>query len=131
MRNAKENADLTAYQAHMDFHFSQQDGIGVLSLSGSLIGETDGLPVLEAFGDQLSQGITRYVIDMTHLNHINSTGLGMLITLLTRARKAGGEVVLANPSGFIQNLLVITKLHTIFSTFPDADAALAQLNAGA
>ncbi|MCB0494437.1 MAG: STAS domain-containing protein, partial [Cyclobacteriaceae bacterium] len=56
--------------------------------------------------------------------HINSSGLGVLITLLTKARKVGGEVVLANPSAYIKNLLLITKLNTIFKIHPNQEKAL-------
>lgn len=108
----------------MEFAFEPVGQIGVYSLSGNLIGETDGMPLTESFSEQLDQHIKQFVIDLQDLQHINSTGLGALITLLTKARKVGGEVVLANPSDFIQNLLVMTKLNTIFTIYDSRQEAI-------
>jgi anti-anti-sigma regulatory factor len=52
----------------------------------------------------------------------------VLITLLTKARKVSGEVLLTNPSEFINNILIITKLNSVFNIFPDTDSALASFN---
>jgi anti-sigma B factor antagonist len=108
----------------MEFSFSNQNSVGVFQLKGNLIGETDGVPITESFSEQLGKGITQFVIDLSELQHINSTGLGVLITLLTKARKVGGEVNLANPSDYIKNLLLITKLNTIFKIHSTVDDAL-------
>ncbi|MEM7658867.1 MAG: STAS domain-containing protein [Bacteroidota bacterium] len=109
----------------MELSFDKQDNIGILGLSGNLIGEKDGLPISENFSGYLENGTSQFVIDLSDLQLINSTGLGVLITLLTKARKAGGEVVLANPTDYIQNLLLITKLNTIFQIFPSTEEAVA------
>ncbi len=108
----------------MEFSFSTAENkIGIYKLQGNLIGETDGLSITESLNEKLEEGYKQYVIDLEKLQHINSSGLGVLITLLTKARKIGGEVILANPSAYIQNLLLITKLNTIFQvheTTPEA-----------
>ncbi len=45
---------------------------------------------------------------------MNSSGIGVLITILTKFRNKGGEVVLVSPSEQIKKLLIITKLNAIF-----------------
>lgn len=109
----------------MEFSFSATDNkIGVYNLTGNLIGETDGLSITESLNEKLEEGFKQYVIDLENLQHINSSGLGVLITLLTKARKIGGEVILANPSAYIQNLLLITKLNTIFQVHSTTEEAI-------
>jgi len=109
----------------MDFTFSNTDNqIGVYHLEGNLIGETDGISITESLNEKLEEGFKQFVIDLNDLQHINSSGLGVLITLLTKARKIGGEVVLANPSSYIENLLLITKLNTIFQIHSSVDDAI-------
>ncbi len=109
----------------MEFTFSTSDKhIGVYHLKGNLIGETDGLSITESLNERIQEGFKQFVIDLNELQHINSSGLGVLITLLTKARKVGGEVVLANPSAYIQNLLLITKLNTIFQIHTSTDEAV-------
>ncbi|MCI4667406.1 MAG: STAS domain-containing protein [Bacteroidia bacterium] len=112
----------------MNFTYKEEaPQTGTYNLNGNLIGEKDGLPITESFAEKLEEGVRYFVINLEKLQHINSAGLGVLITLLTKARKNDGEVVLANPSSYIQNLLVITKLNSIFKIFDDTETALGTL----
>ena len=114
----------------MNFQYKNASSqVGIYNLNGNLIGEKDGIPITESFAEKLDEGVRYFVIDLKKLQHINSAGLGVLITLLTKARKNDGEVVLANPSSYIQNLLVITKLNSIFKIFDDTESALGALEA--
>ena len=110
----------------MKFTYSsdKESNVGIYRLEGNLIGETDGIPITESLSEQLEEGTQQFVIDLSELQHINSSGLGVLITLLTKARKVGGEVILANPSEYIQNLLLITKLNTIFKIYQSEAEAM-------
>ncbi len=58
-------------------------------------------------------------------NFINSTGLSFLISILTRARSAGGDVILYGISESTHQLLALTKLNKTFSTFNALEEALA------
>jgi anti-sigma B factor antagonist len=113
----------------MDFKFQPQQNVGIFTLAGNLIGEHDGMPLTDAFNEQMELGVRNFVVDLTELKHINSSGLGVLITLLTKARKKGGELFLVNPSPYIRNLMLITKLNSIFQTFESIDAAIAKVGA--
>jgi anti-sigma B factor antagonist len=109
----------------MKFEFESHGSIaGIFRLHGSLIGETDGMPLTEAFNEQLENGCLTFVMDLSDLKHINSSGLGVFITLLTKARKKDGEVLLVNPSEGIRKLLMMTKLNAIFSIHETVEAAL-------
>ncbi|MEM6260935.1 MAG: STAS domain-containing protein [Bacteroidota bacterium] len=108
----------------MKYSYELKHNIGVYNLAGNLIGEDDGVHITDSFAQEIGNGTSNFVIDLTQLQHINSSGLGVLITLLTKARKAGGEVVLAGPSDFIKNLLVMTKLNTIFTIYASAEEAM-------
>ncbi len=117
----------------MEFSFSTAETaanmqVGIFHLKGNLIGENDGMDINESFSEQLESGIKHFVIDLSDLQHINSSGLGVFITLLTKARKTGGDVTLAHPSDYIKNLLVITKLNTIFDIHGSLDEAVSTLS---
>ena len=96
----------------------------ILRLSGDLIGEDNGLGVLEAVGAAISAGIQTCIIDISGLRYINSSGIGVLITVLTKFRNKGGEVYLMKPSESVQKLLVITKLNAIFQVIQKEDEVL-------
>jgi anti-sigma B factor antagonist len=65
------------------------------------------------------------VIDISQLRYINSSGIGVLITLLTKFRNKGGEVYLMNPSESVRKLLAITKLNAIFQVIRKEEEAIA------
>ena len=91
-----------------------KDDLLIIRLSGDLIGEDTGVALLEVASNAIQQKITHCLIDISGLRYINSTGIGVLITILTRFRNKGGEVYLMKPSENVQKLLVITKLNAIF-----------------
>jgi anti-sigma B factor antagonist len=54
---------------------------------------------------------------------MNSTGLNVLLMILTKARKSGGEAVLCNLSANISSLLSVTKLNSVFTVYNSLDEA--------
>jgi len=112
----------------MNFKFDQVDDLMVIQFEGDLIGEEDGPEIIESVNDSLNNNITKCIIDITKVKYINSSGIGVLITVLTKFRNKGGEVVLVNPSEHVQKLLVITKLNAIFTVSDDLSEAKKELN---
>lgn len=88
----------------------------ILRISGDLIGEDSGTQLITAVGEALNHQVPVCIIDISDLRYINSSGIGVLITILTKFRNKGGEVYLMNPSENVKKLLVITKLNAIFQT---------------
>ena len=98
----------------MNFSHEIRNNKLILRLSGDLIGEESGASVLQVVAEAIQQKILVCVIDISKLRYINSSGIGVLITILTKFRNKGGEVYLMKPSETVQKLLVITKLNAIF-----------------
>jgi anti-sigma B factor antagonist len=71
-------------------------------------------------------GTPKVVVDLTNVDYIDSTGLGILVELLTSARGKGGEIKLVSPSERVQQVLYHTKLNTAFRIYKsDKDAVAA------
>jgi len=96
----------------------------IIRLDGDLIGENDGTGVLAIATDAIQNKVMKCVIDISKLRYINSSGIGVLITILTKFRNKGGEVFLLKPSESVQKLLVITKLNAIFQIAKTEEEAL-------
>lgn len=111
----------------MNFSHTIQDKLLVLTIEGDLIGENNGPMIIELVNDTLSKGIKFCAVDISSVRYINSSGIGVLITILTKFRNKDGEVVLVKPSEQVKKLLIITKLNNIFSiteSMEDAREAL-------
>ncbi len=108
----------------MNFTHEIKNNKLVLSLSGDLIGEDNGASVIEVVADAIQQKVMNCIVDISGLRYINSSGIGVLITILTKFRNKGGEVYLMKPSESVQKLLVITKLNAIFQIVQSEEEVL-------
>jgi len=112
----------------MKYTHTLKDNVLTLKLKGDLIGEDSGVDIIELVNDTIQNNITLCIIDISELRYINSSGIGVLITILTKFRNKGGEVCLLKPSESVQKLLIITKLNAIFSIVENEEEALEILN---
>ncbi|HEX6223823.1 MAG TPA: STAS domain-containing protein [Chryseolinea sp.] len=108
----------------MIFTHEIRNDVLIIRLSGDLIGENNSSSVVALVTDNLQQKIRTCIVDISGLRYINSSGIGLLITILTKFRNKGGEVYLMKPSENVQKLLVITKLNAIFQIIQSEDEIL-------
>ena len=94
-----------------------------LFIQGDLVGDEVGPKLVELVSDAVNDKIKTFVIDLSQVRYISSSGLGVLITMLTKMRNVGGEVYLTTPSENVKKLLIITKLNNIFTVFDSVEAA--------
>jgi anti-sigma B factor antagonist len=111
----------------MNYSHEIVNGALILKLSGDLIGENHGPELISIINDSINNDVIFCAIDIHEVRYINSSGIGVLITILTKFRNKGGEVVLIKPSESVEKLLIITKLSSIFTIVPDLDHALNEL----
>ena len=105
--------------------------VAVLDLSGRItLGENTGI-LRDEIRSLLSQGTKQIVLNMADVSYVDSAGLGELVGAYTSATNQGGSVKLMNLQGKMRDLMQITKLYTIFSTFDDEKAAIASFGSGA
>lgn len=111
----------------MKFNHSISDGILRVGFNGDLIGENNGPEIMELINDSIDQRVINCVIDISNVRYINSSGIGVLITILTKFRNKGGELFLVNPSEHVKKLLLITKLQAIFNIVDSEQEALLKI----
>src|SRR5688500_2645238 len=107
-----------------DFTISNHANYAVISLSGNLIEKGQAISLLEKVEEIAKENCTKWAIDLDTLIYMNSSALNTLIQLLTKARVAGGEAVLYNMNKKINELILITKLHTLFKVADTRQEAL-------
>jgi anti-sigma B factor antagonist len=110
-----------------DYSVSVNNGYAVMQLSGNLIEKGQAISLLEKAEELAKDSCNKWAIDLEKLIYMNSSGLNTLIQLLTKARVAGGEAVLFNMNKKINELILITKLHTLFKIADNKQDALGLL----
>jgi anti-sigma B factor antagonist len=97
----------------MGFDVSQQGQVTLVEVEGQLIvGNRQELKqqVLE----QLENGDRKFVIDFAKTGYIDSSGLGVLVSLSKKIREQGGELRLSSLNDDLRTLFELTKLDTLF-----------------
>jgi len=102
----------------------EQEGVIILEPKGKIMGGPDASLLHDKLHEIIETGNRKVVIDLSRVDWMNSTGLGILISSYTTLRNNGGELKLANVTDKIQSLLAITKLVTVFDSFDSVDAAI-------
>ena len=79
-------------------------------------------------GDVLSllqQGYRSLPLDVGQVSYVDSAGLGELVQAYVTARKRDGSLKLLNVTKRLRDLLVVTRLLTVFETFDSEEEAIA------
>ena len=71
-------------------------------------------------------GVNRIIINLSKLEYLDSTGLGVLIGGLKRLREAGGNLALVGPGMRILRIFEITGLNKIFDIYATEEEATAK-----
>ncbi|HWB99776.1 MAG TPA: STAS domain-containing protein [Bryobacteraceae bacterium] len=105
----------------LDIHQREHEGIIVLDLKGRITAGPEAVKLREDVAAIPSHNV---VLNLTEVDYIDSTGLGVLVVCATNLRKAGGGLRLVNVNKRQLELLVITKLATVFDLFSDEQDAI-------
>lgn len=88
----------------------------VLDLSGKLTLTDDPGVLKDRVSSLVYQGCRRLVLNLADVTYVDSSGLGELVACHLTAERARATIKLANAGYRIQDLLVLTKLLTIFES---------------
>jgi anti-anti-sigma factor len=94
----------------------------LLALSGHL-GSASVADVRSALGEAIDNGVDDVVVDMSRVELMDATGLGVLVGSHRRAERAGRRLVLQNVPERIDRLLLATRLHRVLCVDRDVAAA--------
>ena len=99
-------------------------GVTIVRIDGQLIvGNRQELKTL--IQDGLDLGERKFLIDCSQTGYIDSSGLGVLVSLAKRVRELGGELRIAGLNEDLRSLFEQTKLDSLFQISPTAEEALA------
>ena len=102
----------------------EREGITILDLDGRLIvGEAVG-KLREKIVSLSNAGVKNVILNLAGVDYIDSTGLGSLVICFTTLQKAGGVMKILNLSKRNVELLVLTKLTTVFELYNDEQDAV-------
>jgi anti-sigma B factor antagonist len=102
----------------------EREGVAVLDVKGRLTVGDSATALRDYLRELAAAGQTNVVLNLAEVDYIDSTGLGSLVVAYTTLRKAGGHLRLLNLNRRNVELLVLTKLTTVFELFDDEQHAV-------
>jgi anti-sigma B factor antagonist len=110
--------------AELDLKERQAGDVTILDLNGEVrIGE-GSVALRDSIRNLAEQGKKKVLLNLAGVRYIDSSGIGELIASYTTLSRQGGQLKLLKLTDRVQNLLVITKLLTVFDSFDDEAEAL-------
>jgi anti-sigma B factor antagonist len=103
------------------------DEVLLLQFEENLIVATVPLELVNLIDECLDNQVIYCAVNLSSIRLMNSSGIGVLMRILTKFRAKDGEVVLINPSLEISKLLIITKLNAIFTIVKTQEEAIQAL----
>lgn len=99
-------------------------GVCVLELKGRLVLGDESSGFRSTVENLLSTGITGIVVNLEHVNYVDSAGLGALIEAHRTTKARGGRLKLSNLGPKFKQALEYVRLTKIFETYATEAAAL-------
>ena len=109
------------------YKIQKEETVNIISFYGELIDKSQASGFIIALDEKIENKEIKFIFDLKGLSYINSSGLNVLINILTKCRKADGEVLIANLSEKVNKLFIMTKLNTIFTVTDSVENAVAKL----
>ena len=109
--------------AHLDISSREKEGVKILDLSGKLaVGGASDLR--EKVSAETAGGSLQQLLNLKNVEYIDSTGLGTLVICFMAVQKAGGSLKLVHLNRRNLELVLLTKLSTVFQIFNEEQEAI-------
>jgi len=107
----------------MSFQVSRDGDVTIVDVEGQLI-VGNRQEFKQKVLDHLANGDRKFVIDFANTGYIDSSGLGVLVSLSKKIREQAGELRLSSLNEDLRTLFELTKLDTLFRIADTRDEAL-------
>ncbi len=103
-----------------------EEGASILTLTGE-VEVANAAQVRDAALKLVESGPRFLVVDLSGVDYMDSTGLGMLVGLLKRLKEKGGDLLIAGPQPRVRKLFDITGLAQVLRIYEDVPLALKEV----
>ncbi|MCI0660617.1 MAG: STAS domain-containing protein [Acidobacteria bacterium] len=96
----------------------------ILDLIGKITIGEGSVQLRDAVSNLLDAGRNRIILNLSGVVYVDSSGIGELVSRYTTTKNTGGRLKLLNLPKKIKDLLMITKLLTVFEIYEEEEAAV-------
>lgn len=115
----------------MKFQFSKDTDIDVVTLSGNVMGGPEFEPLHNQVKEMVEAGSRKFLFDFGSVKWINSTGVGIMVSLYLSIKNGGGRMVICRPNERVRGTYFISQVDSLFETFEAIEEGQKALSASA
>jgi len=113
----------------MKFTIDKKDDITIIALRAALEGGPDTLQIRDEVKSRLGEGERRFLLDMQDAGFVNSTGIGVVVSMLSSIKSQGGMLKVCGVSDRARRAFVTTGVLQLFDVYPTQEDAIQAFNA--
>jgi len=103
------------------------NNIVIIHFVGSILDKSEAADLLGLIDEYLEKGTNKFIVNLSEIDYMNSSGLGILINILTMSRNKYGELIVCEIPEKVKKLLITSKLQNIFQITESQDLAIEKL----
>lgn len=107
----------------IEINVSRQEQVTLVEVSGR-VDSMNANQFGSALTEQIDDGKANLVLDLSSVEYMSSAGLREIVTSLKKAKRAQGDLRLAQPSDRVREVLEMAGLDSIFRIYPSQGEAL-------
>ena len=111
----------------MNINTEREPKVNILTPSVRRLDASVAAAFKEAVVHEIGEDQKALIVDFSKIEFIDSSGLGMLVSLL-KMMNGKGDMMLCALNPGIRNMFTLTRMDRIFRICPDRASALAQLD---
>jgi anti-sigma B factor antagonist len=104
------------------------DGAAVIDIKGQITGFAENV-LMDAYTQATKRGVKFVLLNFANLDYMNSSGIGLLVTLLVRTQRKGQELAAFGLSDHYREIFQLTRLDEAITIYNDEASALAGASA--
>ncbi len=110
--------------AELNIRERQAGDVTILDMDGKITIGEGSVALRSAVRKLIEEGKKKILLNLGKVSYVDSSGIGELVSSFTTINREGGQLKLLNLSQKIQDLMTITKLHTVFDVYEDETGAV-------
>ena len=108
----------------MKFSSRKEKSVVIFDLVGGLEGGPDSYEIKDVVSEMLEKGDRRFLLNLDHVDFVNSSGIGIIASIFSSISNAGGEMKICNANDRVSRVMMITKLLEVFDSYTMEQEAL-------
>lgn len=100
------------------------DSVSIIDIQGEINAFAEG-ELMEAYHQATQDGARSILLNFQGLEYMNSSGIGLLVTLLIRVKRQNQRLLACNLNEHYQQIFELTRLNEAITIFPTEAEALA------